>query len=296
MTKIIALLPFRNEERFLHTCVTSLCGIVDEIVAMDDFSTDKSMEVVSRTCHKKNTPLQLHEGIAEKKHLPVEKLRQRLLDLGRSSGGTHFICLDADEAFTANFIPNGRKIIERLEPGQKLTMQWLAMWKSQDHYRDDQSVWSKNFKDFIVCDDRKIEVDNVISHGGRTPGPNNEKTNLRLNPKYGAVFHFQFSDWNAFQIKQAKYRCFEKSIGRPDDAINQRYLITKDDPGAIVSAVPQNWLFLKEDMPDISYAVERPDWHLKEIEDFFVSLGVKTFEKLDIWHVPEIRQLRDRLV
>lgn len=292
MTYIVALLPFKNEEKFLHTCVSSMIGIVDEIVAVDDFSTDKSVEILKT--FKDRVKIQIHEGIKDKKDMPVEKLRLMLLDLGRKAGGTHFVCLDADEAFTSNFKSHGRKIIEKLEPGQKLVLQWLAMWKSLDHYRDDTSVWSNNFKDFVVHDDKKIAVDEGIIHKGRTPGPNNEATNLKLNPKYGAVFHWQFSDWKSFQLKQAWYRCFERSIGRDPKSINNTYRITMDDPNAVVKAAPTNWLISKRDLPKIDLNAPL-SWHYDEIKRLFEKHGINHFKELDIWHIPEINKLRQEI-
>ena len=32
---------------------------------------------------------------------------------------THFVCLDADETFTSNFVPIARDIMSQLEPGRK---------------------------------------------------------------------------------------------------------------------------------------------------------------------------------
>jgi glycosyltransferase involved in cell wall biosynthesis len=291
--KIVALLPFKNEEKFLHTCVSSMIGVVDEIVAIDDFSTDDSVKILKG--FEDRVAIQIHDGIADKKDMPVEKLRTKLLELGRAAGGTHFVCLDADEAFTANFQAQGRKIISKLQPGQKLVMQWLAMWKSLDHYRDDKSVWSNNYKDFVVMDDKSIAVDEGIIHKGRTPGPNNEDTNLRLNNKYGAVFHFQFSDWDGFNMKQAWYRCFERSIGRDVASINNTYRITFEDKVCIVSAVPENWKLPLENLPKLSYHdnVAKGSWHLDEIKKLFNKHGIDMFYGLDLWHIPELKQLKE---
>src|SRR5690606_33564305 len=138
-------------------------------------------------------------------------IRSKLLELAREEGATHYMCLDADETFTSQFVPVARKIISKLQPGQKLAMQWLALWKTTDHYRDDHSVWSNNFKDFVVYDDGKSIHNNPgKSFGfGRTPGENTETNWVRLNNQYGAVLHYQFSNWRNFQLKQCWYRMSE---------------------------------------------------------------------------------------
>ena len=65
-----------------------------------------------------------------------------------------FYFLDADEAISSNFKENF-SIIKTLEPGQSLELIWLAMWKSLKRYKNDNSVWSNNYKDFIYRDDKK---------------------------------------------------------------------------------------------------------------------------------------------
>ena len=40
--KIIALLPFKNEEWILPTFLSNVLPIVDEIISLDDSSTDNS--------------------------------------------------------------------------------------------------------------------------------------------------------------------------------------------------------------------------------------------------------------
>ena len=47
--------------------------------------------------------------------------------------------------------------MSQLEPGEKVRMQWLALWKSCTHFRNDYTVWSNNFKDFIVRDDPSLD-------------------------------------------------------------------------------------------------------------------------------------------
>ena len=73
--KVIGLIPFKNEEHFLPTYLSNVKRICDEIIAVDDHSTD-----------------------------------------------------------------NSRKIMEQLEPGEKVRMQWLALWKSCTHFRNDYTV------------------------------------------------------------------------------------------------------------------------------------------------------------
>jgi glycosyltransferase involved in cell wall biosynthesis len=288
MNKIIALLPFRNEEKFIPSYLSTVRKIVDEIIAIDDQSDDKSAELLRAggatvyTSDMKETSGWAEFGI-----------RQKLLELGRKAGGTHFVVLDADETFTGNFVTHGRQIIEKLEPGQRIQMQWLAMWKSVDHYKDDESVWSNNFKDFIFRDDGKMQYPEVWMHTPRTPGPFASKENsLILNPKYGAIMHFQFSDWDNFQIKQCWLRCSELLKGKGSaEQLNQKYAITLDQESR-VSCIQESW---KNGVtfPEINYQEDVTQaWRFKQMKEWFETHGCRHFEKLQIWHQPQIAALR----
>lgn len=285
--KVIALLPFKNEEQMLPSFLSNIAPAVDEIVAIDDGSTDRSVEILKEAgAHVYSNDLEVKSGWAEL------GIREKLLQLGREHGGTHFAVMDADETFTGQFPAVCRKICERLEPGQKIRMQWLAMWKSVDHYREDNSVWSNNYKDFIFADDGKMEYPKVWMHTPRTPGENTDDNSMILNPKYGAVIHFQFSDWSAFQIKQAWYRCSEwiRDQGNAG-AVNQKYRITMDDPNAVVVALPEAWqqgvVF-----PKVSYEPDTENWRLKQMLNWMEEYGVDFFKPLEIWHIPELDALR----
>lgn len=281
--KIITLLPFKNEEKNLPSFLSNVLPACDEIIAVDDGSTDNGSSILREAgAHVYKREIEVKSG------WPELIMREELLELGRKHGGTHFVVLDADETFTGQFPAKVRRICESLEPGNKVKMQWLAMWKSLDHYRDDRSVWSNNFKDFIFADDGKMEYPKVWMHTPRTPGETAEHNCHVLNPKHGAVIHFQFSDWKSFQIKQAWYRCSEliRNNGVGVTQINNKYRITMDDPNAIVRALPNEW---KEGV--VFPKAESDSWRLKQMSKWFDEHGPEYFEELDIWHMHCIKQL-----
>jgi glycosyltransferase involved in cell wall biosynthesis len=284
--KIIALLPFKNEAHVLPSYLSTVKPLVDEIIAIDDGSTDKSAEIMK----KAGATVLSWEKERMKFGWAELGIRQKLLELGREAGGTHFVILDADETFTRPFLKVAHRVLERLEPGQRVCMQWLAMWKSVDHYRDDSSVWSNNYKDFVFRDNPENTYPEVWMHTPRTPGPfANADNSLTLNPKYGAVMHFQFSNWDTFQIKQCWCRISELIKDGNASSINQKYRITLDSE-AVVVPMPDSW---KEGVvfPKVSYYQDISEfWRLKEIEKRFEEHGPQKFKDLEIWHVPQIRE------
>lgn len=292
--KIVALLPFKNEELLLPTYLSSVTQIADEIIAIDDGSTDNSrsiLETAGVTVYSAQDQA-VADWLEEKavSGWAEYSIRQMLLYLGREQGGTHFVCLDADEALTANFIENAREWILKLSPGQKLSMQWLALWKSPYCYRDDASVWSNNYKDFIFCDDEKSGYDYAVFGVGRTPGSNSKKMLIKVPLQQGAVLHFQFASWQRFQLKQAFYRCSELTKYPASlAAINQKYAITLEDPQARTVSMPEEWLTGLQ-IPDGLAAAPALHQHLEEILMWFDQYGMEFFEPLQIWHVPELEQ------
>jgi glycosyltransferase involved in cell wall biosynthesis len=280
--KIIALVPVKNEAWILPTFLSSVKPISDKIIALDDNSTDESKKILEQ-----NNVLVLPFKQKQNIQSPMSERRKILLEEGRKQKGTHFIWLDADEAFTNPFIKNSKNIIQAMKPGQKLVMQWLALWKNTSYYKNDSSVWSNNYKDFIFCDHPEYDFEQKFLSEARTPESTIPSDNIKININQGAVLHFQFVFWQGFQIKQAWYRCLEL-IKKPQNAfnINQTYKITLDDKKTKLSKMPDNWV--KGIKMPLSESKIKTLSLLKEISARFNQYGILFFEPLQIWHVPEL--------
>lgn len=87
MTKISAVIITYNEEKNIERCLTSLRGIVDEIVVLDSFSTDKTEEI----CRQAEVQFSQHEwlGYAGSKNVANEK-----------ASNDWILSIDADEALS----------------------------------------------------------------------------------------------------------------------------------------------------------------------------------------------------
>ncbi len=85
MTPISAVIITYNEERNIERCLLSLQGVVEDIVVVDSFSTDKTEEI----CKKYNVHFVQHafEGHIEQKNWAITQAKF-----------PHILSLDADEA------------------------------------------------------------------------------------------------------------------------------------------------------------------------------------------------------
>ena len=295
--KVIALLPFRNEEWCLPSYLHNTTKIVDEIIAIDDGSIDSSAKILEDAgakVYSSEKLIKFNSGWSE------GSIRAELLKLGREAGGTHFVCLDADETFTNPLVENFQELIPQLQPGEKMSLQWLALWKSYSSYRHDATVWSNNWKDFVVCDDPSLSYNhNQHMHVGRTPvsvSDINNESWRRLENEHGAVMHFQFSAYNNFQLKQCWLRCSEL-IQEPHNfqGINIKYSITLLEQNVGLEEMPKSW-YDGIVLPKVENF--DPEWKdssfvradlLPGIYKYFEDYGVEYFEKLNIWHVPQLR-------
>jgi len=295
--KIIALLPFKNEEWVLPSYLYNTTKIVDEIISIDDGSIDSSAKILKDAGAKVYSSDKLknfNSGWSE------GSIRAELLRLGREAGGTHFVCLDADETFTNPLIDNFKELLPQLQPGEKMALEWLALWKSYTHYRHDATVWSNNWKDFVVYDHPSLSYNSgQHMHLGRTPfSPSdvNNKSWRRLENEYGAVMHYQFSVYNNFQLKQSWLRCSEL-IQKPNQyqTINQTYGITLLDDNVGLAEMPKEW-YNGIPLPDVPNFDS--EWNekyflradlLPGIYKYFEDYGVEYFEPLDIWHIPQLK-------
>lgn len=278
--KIIALFPIKNDCWILDTTLPQLKKFVDEICCLDGGSTDGTIEKLkSYGVIVKNQ---------DQTNLNYSSWRQELLDWGRERGGTHFVWLDSDEAFTTNLLPIFKDEIGKLKPGQKLVLQWLCLWKNSRVYRDDSSVWSNLYKDFVFCDDGRSIFENIRLHEGRTPGENNENTWVKLPVEKGAVLHFQFVPFERFQVKQAYQRCRELIIGNNPRRINLRYAETLNENDVSCREIPTRWI---EGINNLDTILSTPPgWFLDGINEFFDKKGILLFEPLQIWHIPELHE------
>jgi hypothetical protein len=281
--RIVGLVPARNEARLLRTSLPALARLVDAIVYLDDASDDGSVDVV-----RELAPRARVERLIAKQRWSRDEPgdRNRLLETGRSIGGTHFVVLDADEMVTANLLgPHGlREAILSLAPGQQLRMAWLQLWRSLRVFRHDASVWTHNYKPFVFADAPGAAYRSEFIHTERAPEGLHGRVYTLPGPEHGGVMHFQFVNWDALRLKQAWYRCLERvrHPERSDEAINIRYAPATDERDIGLRPVPKEWFAGYADL-DVEVFTHPDRWREEQIRQWVTEFGPETFDGLDIW-------------
>lgn len=210
--KIVGLMAVRNEAQIIANSLQALALYADEIIVLDDASTDNTVAVI-RSLQTQCCIAQIIEKESWYRDEPGD--RNKLLAAGRAVGGTHFIMIDADEIFTANLLENNllKNKILALKPGDKMTVTWINLWRSPDAYRYDSSVWSEGAADAIFCDDGQCSYDSAFIHTPRTP------SNL-----IGKIYDLILDD-NSFKLQNAirenlKTPIFKGTIAHLDSLSN----------------------------------------------------------------------------
>ena len=292
--KIVGLVAARNEENIIGQCLRLLSQFTDAIVYLDDCSTDSSVAVVQSLAEQ----CRVERIITKDRWLRDEPGdRNKMLQAGREIGGTHFIVLDADEAFTSNFLLNHslRDQILSLQPGDTLEFNWIALWKSTRQYRYDNSVWTDNYKPFVFCDDGQCSYSSEFIHTPRAPQDLAGRTLKIEGYEYG-VLHFQFVNWRNLLLKQAWYRCLEH-IREPQKSIveiNKRYAPSKDETNIQLRKANEDWYRY---YPDLNAGVfdKEDNWRAEQICGWLKEYGADFFKNLDIWDIitPDVAAVRN---
>ncbi|HZW61610.1 MAG TPA: glycosyltransferase family 2 protein [Candidatus Babeliales bacterium] len=282
--KIVALIPVRNEQHIIKQCLTALSLYADAIVVLDDCSDDNTLEIIKTLSQECRIERILTKATWYRDEYED---RSRLLQAGREIGGTHFILIDADEMFTANCLQNNflREKILKLNPGERLGLVWIQLWRSLDYYRHDNSCWSNAYGDFIFCDDGICSyVQEKVHTSRRTPNLNGALY-LIEGYQYG-LMHFQFVNWRNLLIKQAWYRCLEHILLPEQEVteINKKYAPSKNEQDIVLALSPREW-FEGYAFFDPSIFAIPEGWKEKQVLKWFKEYGKDYFAHLDIWDI-----------
>jgi hypothetical protein len=133
---IFCIVQVRNEARFLPGFLSHIAPYVNGIVALDDCSTDSTLDilrsepqVVSVLLEREPAPPHTHET----------KNRHRLIVEAARLGADWVLCADADERFETRFLRRLAAVARINEKRNRpvLLVRIVNLWDSPDQYRTD---------------------------------------------------------------------------------------------------------------------------------------------------------------
>lgn len=179
--KISAVIITLNEERNIARCIKSLEGVVDEIVVIDSFSTDRTPEIClgfGVVFHQ-----QKWLGYSAQKNLGNEK-----------ASHNYILSIDADEALSDNLGAEIRLLKNQLNSYSAYKMNRLTNYCGKWVYN---SGWYPDAK-FRLFDKREYKWQGAI-HESLSPQPD------RFKLLKGDLLHFSFHTIMQHQEKIAQY-------------------------------------------------------------------------------------------
>jgi hypothetical protein len=139
--RIACVMQVRNEARYLEGCLDHMRAYVDGIIALDDGSTDATVQILGR----EQKLLDLLVNPATDAHVWREcDNKMRLLKRARELGMDWVICCDADERYESLFLENLASIAGSF-PADELTCISVAcreLWDDPRQYRVD-GIWGR---------------------------------------------------------------------------------------------------------------------------------------------------------
>jgi len=167
--RLLALLPFRDEMRFLPGLFENLAGQVDGVIALDDQSRDDSRAFVESqplTIDLLTAPGGTEAGMEDgRRHV-------MLIDAVWDHDPDWLLGIDADERVEREFRQRAKVEISRSEASGEAAL-WIPfreLWDSYDRFRVD-GIWGDKRKACLFRADRDHVVDDRPLHSIWAPWP-----------------------------------------------------------------------------------------------------------------------------
>ena len=164
---LLSMLVKNEAERHLATVLTDAARYVDEVLIVDDGSTDDTVAVCERLLqHVPHTIVRLGTSQFHDEH----KLRRLQWELARSLRPDWVLCLDADEVFETRMAREIRALVDQ-DAYDAIAFRLYDFWDAS-HYRDD-ALWCahRTFRQFLVrvLPTLNDEFRTTAQHCGRWP-------------------------------------------------------------------------------------------------------------------------------
>lgn len=145
--KIVAMMPVHNEaDRFLEDVLSHLSRWVDEIVVLDDASTDATPEICQG--FEKVDLIRNRENMFQENEA---RLREKLWEQTVEHDPDWILALDADELFTDRIMDEVDWYLHQ-QSYDAVSFRLFDLWKSQAQYRVDGQwdPWNRPASTFLV--------------------------------------------------------------------------------------------------------------------------------------------------
>lgn len=210
-------------------------------------------------------------------------IRQRMLEVGREMGGTHFALVDADEILTGNLLATIRDVADALAPAECLRLPWHHLWRGLDQYRTDASPFGRRAMTWALFRDAPHLTYRVGANGYQihARAPQGLGT-IEVQDRTSGLMHMQHLVWRRALSKQVMYRMVEHlRWNRGAATINQQYGPATDETGLELLAVPAEWWAGNEDVRQY-IDVNAELWQEAEIQRMLAEHGRERFAGLDL--------------
>lgn len=228
--RIIALIAFRDERRFLPGFLANVAPQVDGIVALDDGSTDGSGDIVAG--HP--AVLELLRRPPRSPHTWDEPGNRRLLvEAGRRHGADWLLGIDADERLERDFRRRALGEIQRLRwwPNPVMSVVIRELWGRPDRYRVD-GIWGRKRRASFwkARDDHRFDTRALHGHWA----PLNSLVRGRCPGGDLIVYHLRMIEAADRRARQRRYEVLDRE--RKWQAIGYDYLTV--EAGCVLEALP----------------------------------------------------------
>jgi len=267
--KIVAGMLVRNEQWCIGATVSAALDWCDEIVLLDDNSSDNTMEIARSFGNRVITRKRAPRG----EFWDEMEARQELADLVLARNPEVFALVDGDEMLPVPFRRDIRAVLDTLPPDTVLAPQALNPWNSLDEMRVDRCQWTTNFwTAAIKIGDVPLvwkSAKDGYTHHHRVP--DGVKTAKLSGPvdQLGVV-HLQFASLPRRWWKHKLYVLTEwlrwGREGRKQSSprsLLKKYGAAFDEKGLKLEPVPDTW-FHPEEKSAIFLA--SPGWYKAECE------------------------------
>lgn len=306
MSKLVCLMPVRNEEAFLGLTARAVLRWVDEIIILLHCCTDASPEIAISIQH--DHPNRVHFLIENDPVWYEMKHRQSLLDEARHLNATHIVMVDADEILTGNLLSSIRGHVESTPPNLTMQLPWQCLRGGLDRVHAD-GIWGEANVCMAFVDQPKLHWTSRDGYDFHHRHPMGQSF-LPYRPvdrSQGGLMHLQFASEPRLRAKQALYKITERlrwprrSAKQIEDTYN--YAIYGTQSGRVkgrvgqadewlmtgvpwrLNLVPDSWWAPYRDLMPRHLNIDQHPWQVDECLRMLDKHGRELFSDLDLFGI-----------